>query len=65
MYLCPLHVPPNGVKLLSGAAVSDLPGMQTVQALHPECNLLPETIGRAALKAEDALKVLQVRLAAG
>ncbi|KAF6265332.1 hypothetical protein COO60DRAFT_1623953 [Scenedesmus sp. NREL 46B-D3] len=29
-------------------------------ALHPECNLLPETIGKAALKAEDALRVLQM-----
>jgi hypothetical protein len=34
------------------------------QALHPDCNLLPETIGKAALKAEDSLKVLQVRHAA-
>jgi hypothetical protein len=35
-----------------------------MQALHPDCNLLPETIGKAALKAEDSLKVLQVRQAA-
>eukprot|EP00775_Hariotina_reticulata_P005593 gene5593-5831_t len=29
------------------------------QALSPNCNLLPETVGRAALKAHDALRVLQ------
>eukprot|EP00882_Tetradesmus_deserticola_P009379 GHRQ01009899.1.p2 GENE.GHRQ01009899.1~~GHRQ01009899.1.p2 ORF type:complete len:363 (+),score=86.88 GHRQ01009899.1:277-1365(+) len=33
------------------------------QALHPDCNLLPETIGRAALKAEDSLRVLQGKVA--
>lgn len=31
-----------------------------LQAMDPNCNLLDETIGKAALKAEDALKVLQV-----
>ncbi|WIA08465.1 hypothetical protein OEZ85_007902 [Tetradesmus obliquus] len=32
-------------------------------ALHPDCNMLPETIGSAALKAEDSLRVLQGKVA--